>query len=508
MRYARVVALALCVIAAARLLLLFIERAAGVAFAKSFKMEAAATVLVAAGAVAVLCSPRSDAPDPPDTPVARIGPGYWLGFVLCAVILYWPALSLGFLSDDFGLIALTDRWMLGAPTPSLFRPAVMCVWAGLRQLGSGPFVLHLWAVVLHGTAAFLVVRLATVWLRSKWASLAAGAVFLALPVNVEPVSWISGGFDVTMTVLALLAIETARRYGDRTSLSTRILFISLIAATLLSKETGVVAAAIILIDAAARRALGRPLLIDATACLAVATAVGLFRLYGAGMRIELSKYIVQRGIFQTFGGFAQEWPSLPMTTHPWQAVAGVAALTVVLLLFVATASRRQGRVELALLGWIAIAVAPVFAWIGVSQYLEGSRYLYLAAPAWAMSVVWMASAPRNEIARRAGAVAVAIVVVMSVWATRVQLLAWTEAASLRDAVLTDLHASAIVRSCGAIDLADAPDNVRGAFVFRNSLREALVMSGLPPMTPAAPPDCRLRWNDARRQFEPLPAKRP
>jgi len=97
---------------------------------------------------------------------------------------------------------------------------------------------------------------------------------------------------------------------------------------------------------------------------------------------------------------------------------------------------------------------------------------------------------------------------MSVWATRVQLGAWTEAALLRDTVLTDLRASAIVRSCSAIDLTDAPDSVRGAFVFRNSLREALAMTGLPPMTSAASAECRLRWNGAQRHFEPSPAKRP
>ena len=500
MRYARLLALVLCVVAAGRVLLLFVERAAGVAFAKSFKIEAAATVLVVAGALAILCS-RSDATPPVDQPIARLGFLSWLGFVLAAIILYWPALSLGFLSDDFGLIARTDHWMLGAPTPSLFRPVVMFVWADLRQLGSGPVALHLWNVALHGTAAFIVARLASAWLTSRWTSLAAGAVFLALPVNVEPVSWISGGFDVTMTVLALLAIETARRYGDRTPLSTRVLFVCLIAATLLSKETGVVAAAIVVIDAASRGALRRPLLSDAAGCLAVGAVVGALRLYGAGMHVELTKYIVQRGAFQTVGGFAQEWPSVSVTTTPWQAVVAVTALTVVVLLFVVSASRRQGKVELALAGWIAIAVAPVLAWIGVSQYLEGSRYLYLAAPAWAMSVVWMALAPRYVVARRAGAIALAVVFVMSVWAMRVQLAAWTEAAFLRDTVLMDLRASAVVRSCGAIDLADAPDSVRGAFVFRNSLREALVMSGLPPLTSAAPAGCRLRWNEARRQFE-------
>ncbi len=57
----------------------------------------------------------------------------WLAFCVAALALYRPALSIGFLSDDFTLTDHALAWDIGPMTSELFRPLPLSIWGGAPQ---------------------------------------------------------------------------------------------------------------------------------------------------------------------------------------------------------------------------------------------------------------------------------------------------------------------------------------------------------------------------------------
>jgi hypothetical protein len=90
-------------------------------------------------------------------------------------------------------------------------------------------------------------------------------------------------------------------------------------------------------------------------------------------------------------------------------------------------------------------------------------------------------------------------------AARMHLRPWTDAASLRDAVLHAAAANGRLRQSGDPVLADLPDSVSGAYVFRNGAREAFA-SGvglrITAVTSVTTGPCSFRWDEARLSFVP------
>jgi hypothetical protein len=139
--------------------------------------------------------------------------------------------------------------------------------------------------------------------------------------------------------------------------------------------------------------------------------------------------------------------------------------------------------------WVFFSVAPVYSMVDISSTLQGSRYVYLAACGWSILTASLVFAmPRRlNVAIAAG--------LLLVWTAGARMNArpWTEAAQIRDAVL-----SAAVRAraagCTTVWISAPPDSVRGAYVFRNGLAEALAPTALGE---SAPKTCWLDGQIAR-----------
>jgi hypothetical protein len=71
---------------------------------------------------------------------------------------------------------------------------------------------------------------------------------------------------------------------------------------------------------------------------------------------------------------------------------------------------------------------------------------------------------------------------------------WQQAGQLRDRVLHAAAANERLRSCSDVAIADAPDNVRGAYVFRNGLAEAFSSRlGITVVGSPSNARCAFRW---------------
>ena len=123
-----------------------------------------------------------------------------------------------------------------------------------------------------------------------------------------------------------------------------------------------------------------------------------------------------------FGTLAAPWRAPASDVDLW--LAFVAGAAVVMLLVHAGLSWRRGDrqmhrdVRLSL--WVLASVGPVFTLFFVSPMLEGSRYLYLAAGAWALVMADLIALAVDRVSRRPRAFGAVIAGVVLVFALSLQ----------------------------------------------------------------------------------------
>ncbi len=171
------------------------------------------------------------------------------------------------------------------------------------------------------------------------------------------------------------------------------------------------------------------------------------------------------------------------------ALFAIAAIRVARASAIGNLTNRAAAVLCLGIGWITLSTLPLLLSFYVAPNLEGSRYLYLPAAGFALaaSVAFDRSGGRslNVFA------SVALAGLLALFVTRLteERHLWVAAANTRDALLTDAARVARAQACGSLAIHDAPDAVRGVFVFREGLAEAL---GAIP-TEAGGKPCELRW---------------
>jgi hypothetical protein len=466
---------------------------------KAYNVEAAAVLFLVTAATLFLFSDRFNETNA--NPVPDTQPGWsWLpAFVAAAFLFYWPVLSVGFLADDFVLLDQTRRWDIGFASSILFRPLVLGLWATLQSVSAAPWIFHAVNICLHGIVSFLTMRLVD-GVAGRWPAVAAGVVMLTLPTAVEPVTWVAGAFDLASAVFVLGALLVARGYQVRPSPVRRAAVFACCAAAVLCKETGAVAPVLLFVDAAWRKRAPRYVLLDGAALMALAVVYWLWRSAGAGApAFELTKYSLQITLFHTFGTFAQPWSESARAGAG--ASIGVAAVLVLAYLFALTARRNSALRVTTLSAWILSVVLPLAGWFFIGPSLEGSRYLYLAAPAWAAMIVSMAGGAVTF--RNVVVAALAVIVVSNIWASRDRLHAWSEAGNIRDAILTSASSDDALRRCAVVELTGVPETFNGAYVLGNAVGHAFKEAGLPRVAESVTTrDCAFRWDLATRRFVP------
>jgi hypothetical protein len=425
-------------------------------------------------------------------------------WVFAAAALYWPALTVGLLSDDFPLADRAYRFALGSFNAYAFRPLPLAEWGLILHAGGGPVALHALNVVLHGLNAFLASRLIAPLAASRGAGVVAGSIVLTMPILVEPVVWCSGVFDVQATTFMLLAVLASRRY-ERDGTGTRIGFFCCSIAALLSKETALVLPLLVLLDTWMRQSRVRRLYHDVWIMLVAMALIGALRLPLASDMVKrpLSKYLLQRWVFGTVGGFAVPWHADIIAAHPWLPTL-VAWIVIALLLRFSMnlIDHSSRRVFYGMASWVLIGTAPALTFFFIGRDLQSSRYLYLPAIGWAGVLVAMID--RARLVRVADVVSVALaltLVPIGVFGVRKHLAPWQEAGLTRNAFERAAAQDPRLLACPSIDIRNAPDSVRGAYVLRNgavdSLKRDIGFRGEsgPPTT-----GCSLLWNPQTGTF--------
>jgi hypothetical protein len=214
---------------------------------------------------------------------------------------------------------------------------------------------------------------------------------------------------------------------------------------------------------------------------------------------EPTRYLVKELIARPVGSLTlpwttavfRSWPVIPFlwavtcvagaTTYAWRADGAVPPGTIV-------------RCIIAVL----VAVLPVYSILFITPDLANGRYLYLSTAFWVIGLVGLVSRPEGL--TRAGLLAGCAVLVVAVVGVQMHLTQWREAARIRERVLVAAEDVLKTAPCTPVALAGAPDSVRGAYLFRNGLAEAIAFR-----TGAVPTDtaggCTFVWDGAA--FQPI-----
>jgi hypothetical protein len=224
-------------------------------------------------------------------------------------------------------------------------------------------------------------------------------------------------------------------------------------------------------------------------------AAGLPSEYSQG----IGRYFFKQLAVEPFAGLGAPWSSSWSQAHPWAGLSRILIVSLLAAGFLAF-RRRDGRMVVAVVSaaWVFVAVLPVFSLFHVSATLEGSRYLYLPAAGFALLVALLL----GSVSRRFGPSLAPLIVVLgvvvlaipSLAATRVELERWSQAAALRDQILTSYVKVVPPDFCSTFVAEGVVDNIDGAYVLRNGFAQALREMGA-PTSPGSGLPCRVSWAD-------------
>ncbi len=183
-----------------------------------------------------------------------------LALFFAAVALYWPMRNHAFVVDDAVYIVENQAVTAGAPLSDYFtnprttasradfctqsyRPLRTLLFRGIAKVaGLKPIAFRMLGVLLYAICALLVLQLCLKWSGSAVASAWTAALWVLMPVHVEPVVYISALGDHVSLLLELLALNCAMRAARvdaKRPLFDSALSIALIFASMMTKEMAV-----------------------------------------------------------------------------------------------------------------------------------------------------------------------------------------------------------------------------------------------------------------------------
>ncbi|MGH9523287.1 MAG: glycosyltransferase family 39 protein, partial [Terriglobales bacterium] len=245
-----------------------------------------------------------------------------------AFLAYVRAFGFGFVFDDhdqirfngaiqswqhFGSLFTHHVWAFNDPNfgGNYWRPLFL-VWLLKNHtlFGLQPMGWHIASALLHVAVTFLVYRVALRLTRDPWTAAFAALLFAVNPIHIEAVAWVSGATDPLMALFFLASLLCWFRYRDEKQplwMAASLLFF---AASMLSKETGIMMVAVV----AAAVWFFAPAGVSAREKLR-STAVSVAPFAAVALLYFVCRLLVLRGMAHPLGG--ESWSATVLT---WPAM--------------------------------------------------------------------------------------------------------------------------------------------------------------------------------------------
>jgi protein O-mannosyl-transferase len=424
-------------------------------------------------------------------------------FIAASFAIFARTLGFTFVSDDFQIIRILRE---GSHPFTVLQPflrvlSAVSLWIDFQIWGLDARGFHAMNVLLHALVSFGVFKLGQRFLPTEVA-LVGAILFLAAPVHVEPVTWVSCRPDLLAATFGVWALFCWLRATELRKSRLRLLALALLACAFASKESAVPlcfvlalwearAAWLALQPGERRQALAR-----------AATALLLFPIYFVARRLILGIWVGGYGAqvhlaidpAQMLTAFWQLPARILLGIPPsnwvpgyfydadlralWGLLPALPRRLLLALLVVGGTiwllrALREGalkRAAVALLVAYVLLLLPVLNLAALNFSAEGERLLYL--PSVMLFLALAALLGRISPTRRALGIVTALLVLGSVAATQRALGPWRQASALVRTLVPELAAAARDQPIVVVDL---PDNVRGAYVLRNGVVEAVTL---------------------------------
>jgi protein O-mannosyl-transferase len=413
----------------------------------------------------------------------RIGLPVFAFFALIALVLFYPILHNTFLSDDYDSlyrIAVERRILFR----EYFRPMIdISFYLNYLLSGLRPGSYYVFNLTVHVINVYLIFRLS---LRMKLFdpreqeqfAFLSGMLFLIYPFHNEAVAWLSGRLSSMACLFALITLVLVTQ--DKLPRQGRLLAAICFLLGLLCYES------ILLL----------PLVAEALqwhrgkAVNKIIRSLGLWT--GVVAFYLLCRYFFSGVIFGDYGGrLVSLHPSahglskyvkvlgrllLPGTEHSGLLVVLVSVIGLLLLVLHLLASRIGGLKQLRSTGYAKLVLALVLSLLipmafGVStRTSEGDRLLYFPSCFLCMLLAFMVLYLfRHPWPRR---LALLLVSGYFVFFLETNNRRWIEASRASEEILRTVKQSEARQIC----LINLPDELEGAFVFRNGFYKSLVIN--------------------------------
>lgn len=217
-----------------------------------------------------------------------------------------------------------------------------------------------------------------------------------------------------------------------------------------------------------------------------------------GVAPDVSRYQVKELLTRPFSALAVPLREAEVMAMPWLPLLLIAAVVVSLVTAGRRWNRRSRDFQYVVFGaaFVVMAVAPVGTAFFVNDDLLGSRYLYLAAAGWSISLATVLRSSMKQAPVAVGATAAIAIVVCWFIVTSMHVRLWTNAAQHREAIL-EAAEKAVPSGCDEAAALELPDTDAGVPLFLNGFPEAM-RRRLPgvrfySVSGATRERCRLTW---------------
>jgi hypothetical protein len=431
--------------------------------------------------------------------------------VLLCIIVFWRAAHIYFLSDDFVLTDMAQKFganygvmFTHGGGDGFFRPLGYISlfwtwpWAGFDAVRW-----HAVGLALHIVNALLVYVLAGQIGLSRAGAWFASALFALHGAHPEAVVWIAGRFDVLATAFALLALVAFVRLWDRPSFLPGLAAGVAMVLGILTKESAYAVPLMMLVFAASRPGASwkrriqfvAPFFILA-ACLfayrwalqggigGYVTADGQPQIFSLSL-VSIAKALVLRLPAVLF--FPVDWAA---SASVWLVIAVFAYASAWILLAL---TWRERRVSLLLpLGFVVAAAIPPVQQLLIGADLEKARLLYLPSVGFCL----LAAAAVELAAPKLRYAAGIAMLVFSVAALSHNLDVWQQVAAKSKTVC-----EAVASCSNPESVTGLPRSLDGVYFFANGLPECVRLMRSQHLD-APQHACSLRWDERTGDLRP------
>lgn len=414
-------------------------------------------------------------------------------YAAVTAVLYGPTLNIFFMSDDFDFLGIvapaSSVSVIFAPLVGRFvRPLVVLMYyLNYHTIGLVPWGYHVSTLVPHVVSAWLVYLIARRLGgegQDLWAVLA-GLLFVVFSGHSEAVSWPAGIADPILSVCLLTALLCYLRALEPAAPARWIvgMFAAVLVATQ-AKELWVVFPGLLVAHAVAFGLPGPHA--RRRAVIAIAGSAGLVCAYlvmrhfvfgsvaggyaGLGSSLQAEIFSTQARAF-VLRSFA---PASEQLARSWLRGDDLLVWPAAILLLAWFARGRALRVLVFTALALVVALAPALPLTISISSSESERFVYLAS---AFSCIFLVWAIQIVFRRRGAAVAACAIVIVAHAAALLQAnTPWQASGALTRAIVDSYAAQVLAHDSGGaagIFILNLPDNVGGAYAFRNGFYPAV-----------------------------------